>query len=176
MLIKKCENCGFDYKVKPYRANESRYCSYDCYWNKSSQKSEKECTKCHEILSINNFSKVNRGWSSSCKSCRNSDWKNWYRANRTSSRFIFYKNNAKRNNRDFNLSENQFASLVENNRCFYCHDSNSRLGIDRIDSLKGYVLDNVVPCCRRCNIAKNNASFDDFIRMCHKISKLHAVT
>jgi 5-methylcytosine-specific restriction endonuclease McrA len=35
-------------------------------------------------------------------------------------------------------------------------------GIDRIDSSKGYVTGNVVPCCKRCNIAKNDMTFDEW--------------
>lgn len=35
-------------------------------------------------------------------------------------------------------------------------------GIDRKDSSKGYELSNVLPCCRRCNVAKLDSSIDDF--------------
>lgn len=35
-------------------------------------------------------------------------------------------------------------------------------GIDRIDSSKGYTIDNVVTCCWDCNRAKNTMSVDDF--------------
>lgn len=35
-------------------------------------------------------------------------------------------------------------------------------GIDRIDSSKGYTIDNCALCCRQCNYLKNNMSQDDF--------------
>lgn len=35
-------------------------------------------------------------------------------------------------------------------------------GIDRLDSLKGYVADNVVPCCKACNFAKNVMTVEEF--------------
>lgn len=35
-------------------------------------------------------------------------------------------------------------------------------GIDRINSDLGYVLENVVPCCKYCNIAKNIMSDNEF--------------
>lgn len=35
-------------------------------------------------------------------------------------------------------------------------------GIDRIDSKKGYASENCVPCCKKCNIAKNNMSEIEF--------------
>jgi len=35
-------------------------------------------------------------------------------------------------------------------------------GLDRIDSNKGYFKDNVVPCCKFCNMAKNTMSQKEF--------------
>ena len=35
-------------------------------------------------------------------------------------------------------------------------------GIDRIDSTKGYEEDNVHPCCKHCNFAKNIRTDDEF--------------
>jgi hypothetical protein len=35
-------------------------------------------------------------------------------------------------------------------------------GLDRIDSDKGYTLDNVVPCCRNCNRAKSDLTLGTF--------------
>lgn len=35
-------------------------------------------------------------------------------------------------------------------------------GIDRIDNNKGYVLNNVVPCCKQCNFAKYIQTYDEF--------------
>lgn len=36
-------------------------------------------------------------------------------------------------------------------------------GLDRIDSSKGYSLDNVVTCCRDCNIAKSDMNLNQFV-------------
>ena len=36
-------------------------------------------------------------------------------------------------------------------------------GIDRVDNNLGYVSNNVVPCCKWCNYAKNNRSREEFI-------------
>lgn len=35
-------------------------------------------------------------------------------------------------------------------------------GIDRVDSSKGYTLDNCVPCCSKCNYAKHEMSVEEF--------------
>ena len=46
-----------------------------------------------------------------------------------------------------------------------------RNGIDRIDSSKGYSVDNCVPCCAKCNYAKHDLSIDDFKNHIEKIYK-----
>lgn len=35
-------------------------------------------------------------------------------------------------------------------------------GIDRVDSSKGYTVDNCVPCCKTCNTAKGTMSLEEF--------------
>ena len=42
-------------------------------------------------------------------------------------------------------------------------------GIDRIDSSKGYEIGNVVACCTKCNMAKNDMSKEDFLNHITKI-------
>ncbi|CAB4196824.1 hypothetical protein UFOVP1290_344 [uncultured Caudovirales phage] len=50
--------------------------------------------------------------------------------------------------------------------CYYCgfvvKFPESRNGLDRIDNAKGYNINNVVPCCYPCNIAKHEMSIDEF--------------
>lgn len=42
-------------------------------------------------------------------------------------------------------------------------------GLDRIDSKKGYTLENILPCCTRCNIIKHTASIDEFFSHIERI-------
>jgi 5-methylcytosine-specific restriction endonuclease McrA len=46
-------------------------------------------------------------------------------------------------------------------------------GIDRIDSSKGYEIDNVVPCCKNCNTMKWDLDVDDFYKHIKKIIKYY---
>lgn len=84
-----------------------------------------------------------------------------------------YKKNATKRNRKWNLSEKELDILFAGN-CHYCGAKpwNKRVteyssliynGIDRIDSNKGYVPENVVSCCGRCNRAKYTLSYEEFI-------------
>ena len=42
-------------------------------------------------------------------------------------------------------------------------------GVDRVDSLKGYALDNCVSCCSHCNIIKWDYSIEEFFNKIKKI-------
>jgi hypothetical protein len=42
-------------------------------------------------------------------------------------------------------------------------------GLDRVDSSKGYILGNVVPCCGECNGMKSDRSLEDFFVLIEKI-------
>lgn len=44
-------------------------------------------------------------------------------------------------------------------------------GIDRLDNSKGYLQDNVVPCCKFCNVAKNTMSKDEFLVFIKRVYK-----
>ncbi len=93
-----------------------------------------------------------------------------------------YKSRARQKNFDFDISLDYFTSLTQE-KCFYCNASPSnkvkRLdyeffynGIDRIDSTKGYVHGNIVPCCRTCNFAKGDSTLLDFFKWVEKIYKI----
>lgn len=99
---------------------------------------------------------------------------NWYK-----SRILANNKNEKCKHKDFELTLEQFSKLIHNN-CVYCGappEKNSDFyqslrrksvddvpvnGIDRIDSNKGYIIGNCVPCCSYCNRMKSDISFDKF--------------
>ncbi len=90
--------------------------------------------------------------------------------------FRNYKTNAKYRGIDFNLSKDEVRVLF-GMKCFYCGEPpnnnahtdkrfNGQIsynGIDRKNNSIGYVSDNCVSCCKFCNYAKKNISFEKFI-------------
>ena len=92
-----------------------------------------------------------------------------------------YKYSAAQRNLSWNLSDDEFQSLVTS-PCFYtgrlplsvvqteyeCFVYN---GIDRLDSKKGYVTGNVVPCCKAVNYAKQALSYDEFLQLVGEIAR-----
>ena len=87
---------------------------------------------------------------------------------------LSYRTNAKRRGLLFSLSSDSFFNLTTKN-CFYCGShpqqtikSNSEEytynGIDRINNDSGYSLENCVPCCKICNKAKKDRTFNSFLK------------
>lgn len=85
-----------------------------------------------------------------------------------------YQRSAKDRDLIFEIDFDSFVKLVGGN-CFYCGNVPSQTldyykhstgftynGIDRINPLKGYVLDNCVPCCSKCNYAKRSMVTEEF--------------
>ncbi len=92
--------------------------------------------------------------------------------------FRQYKVHAANRGYEFAIGWDDFVSLTNKN-CHYCNAAPKNKigkterkrgnghyiynGIDRMNNNKGYTLDNVVPCCRRCNRAKDVMGRDDFL-------------
>jgi len=97
--------------------------------------------------------------------------------------FSSYKAGAIKRNKSFEIELIDFIKLLKGN-CFYCDSeplTERKLfgtygnylynGLDRVDNNKGYLLDNVVPCCKVCNIAKNTMGLEDFKTWVVRVSK-----
>ena len=84
-----------------------------------------------------------------------------------------YKQRCKKKNINWGLSDRE-AKYLFISGCYYCSSGPKNIqkgivgdfvynGIDRINSSKGYEIDNVVPCCKRCNVAKSDMSVNEFL-------------
>lgn len=79
----------------------------------------------------------------------------------------------------WSLTLEQFKALVTAD-CHYCGCKPSmatkvggerRNGIDRVDSSRGYDMDNCVPCCTTCNLMKGLQSQEGFLAQVEKIHR-----
>lgn len=69
-------------------------------------------------------------------------------------------------NIDWKLSDEYAKKLFEYNECIYCRRKRYEYelnGIDRVDSMKSYTVDNCIPCCKICNYIKCDYSMECFI-------------
>lgn len=64
-----------------------------------------------------------------------------------------YQNFDKKTGKEFNLTQDFMLNKVFKSKCVYCGDT-EKLGCDRIYNHIGHIIENVVPCCSDCNIAR----------------------
>lgn len=97
--------------------------------------------------------------------------------------YLRYKANARNRNIHFDISDVDFYILCAKG-CYYCGILNGNRsfcsryssaqytynGLDRVDSSRGYMLDNVVPCCSVCNYAKKSMTQTDFYKWIARVS------
>jgi hypothetical protein len=74
------------------------------------------------------------------------------------------KTTAQAKDLDFELPFELYKTIVTT-PCYYCGIIQDKgfNGVDRTDSTKGYVPDNVLPCCQMCNFMKGSDSPNTFI-------------
>ena len=91
-------------------------------------------------------------------------------------RYQSYIKAAKKRSLEWNLDYEQFLDITQQN-CYYCGSEPEMRpshhkrwdfkfpmsGIDRVNSEKGYVEGNIVPCCSHCNQAKWDYSTEEFL-------------
>lgn len=84
-------------------------------------------------------------------------------------KYAFYKHSSKKRGLAFEVSLKDFGKITKL-PCTYCGIMpNPFNGVDRKDNMKGYITENCVPCCKKCNFMKGNSSVEDFIKKCWDI-------
>jgi len=134
---------------------------------------------CGGFITVNT-ARLNAGRCTSC-GCRKGGLARRLPGSLASFRSLFssYKSNAIKRGLSFDLSEWEFLWLTQG-LCHYCgtwpHQINwlrGRFvdekayvynGVDRTDPTIGYTLDNVVPCCGRCNLGKRSFTKEQFLK------------
>jgi Zn-finger domain-containing protein len=84
-------------------------------------------------------------------------------------RYNTYKESARYRGLLFEISKEEFANIL-NQSCYYCGTHES-IGVDRVDNTRGYISNNVAPCCTMCNKMKLNHSLESFLEQITKIYK-----
>ncbi len=155
----------------------------------------KQCRLCKEIKEDSNFytrSDTNKLYGT-CKSCqivehrtnrKNNPKKyketahknNMAAKHRVTKRYSVYKNRALNKRKViFKLSIEEFEKITSL-KCNYCNGFSTNVdyvGIDRIDSGKGYTIDNCISCCDKCNFMKKDYPVKEFIQHILKIASFY---
>jgi hypothetical protein len=111
---------------------------------------------------------VHRGWVSDNRE----HVREWYRTS-VNSRLDAIKRSAMKRDLPWELEDDTAKSLMTS-ACVYCGllelDVRAN-GIDRLDSSKGYTIENCVPCCKSCNFMKGTFDPLTFVERCRKIAQ-----
>ena len=76
-------------------------------------------------------------------------------------KYTSYKRSAKQRGIPFDLTFDEFITFWQQD-CNYCKRPVPTIGIDRIDSSIGYMLENCVSCCTICNYMKLDYSLEEW--------------
>lgn len=101
--------------------------------------------------------------------------------------YATYRRGAIKRGLSFDLTIEEFEEITSKN-CHYCGLPPSRThlatrainghyvytGLDRVDNKVGYTASNLLPCCKVCNYAKRNASFEEFTAWLDRVRRVGA--
>lgn len=102
----------------------------------------------------------------------------WYGSfvTKTHTPYKTYKTNAEINRKLlFELTIDEYERL-QHGTCYLCGIASSDVhknGIDRVDSSKGYSIDNCRTCCTHCNLIKKDFDVDSFVNQCVQIGSYY---
>jgi hypothetical protein len=82
--------------------------------------------------------------------------------------FKRYKKSKNAIKHGFSITFEEFIAFWQK-PCTYCNSDIKTIGLDRIDSKKGYHINNVLPCCSTCNWMKCDYDTSLFLEHIHKI-------
>lgn len=136
----------------------------------------KTCRKCDTVKPLNEFWRESRfkdGYRNECKDCSRSanrryfsvqankdraNAKNTVRRRLPNYRFNMARKTARYKGKSWTLTFEEYKELIKLG-CYY-HGGKlnpTGIGLDRLDNSKGYLPDNVVPCCKECNEIKGDS-------------------
>lgn len=159
-ILKKCDICGTE-------TTNNKFCSKKCYGYSQSKvvNGQRVCGDCRELKPLEEFPSHGKGrkyWY--CYVCHRK--KMLAISHTIHDRFMRSKRRAeKKLNVEWSLSEDRYGELVKL-PCHYCGGplGISGVGLDRKENNVGYTNDNALPCCKRCNVVKNDYfSYDEMM-------------
>jgi hypothetical protein len=148
-----------------------------------------KCSVCNSLLTLDNYRRLNNITSSKganknrfrkCDTCHNlSNRVIDTPAKKIGLIFSSAKTRAKMKNMDFTITKNDIIKMAndQNSKCYYTGDTMEyeignpkMISIDRLDSSKGYTLDNICLTTWEINKMKAEINFGRFLGICRKIN------
>ena len=138
----------------------------------------KTCSGCNTPKPLNEFEFRNdrKTYRTKCRFCTNERTRKANSKNPLRTRLRQYTYKAREHGIEFMLSEDDLTNLFKSS-CHYCGTPppTNLHGIDRVNPKLGYLKENCVSCCWRCNRAKNNDTYEVFIEWATSVYKHQSV-
>lgn len=150
----------------------------------------KKCNKCGIEKELSEFYKEKNykdGLHSSCKICHNTRARKWFKENRKRSlkvkskynrtiegKYAMLRGAAKQRGLELRISLEEYVEILKENKCHYCDASllgSAGHSLNRVDSDKGYLVNNVMPCCKFCNRIMSDFTKEELKTRVYKIIK-----
>lgn len=143
-----------------------------------------DCSKSKILTKFGNDRNKKDGLDRICRSCksiankisRKNNPQYYINRGRTNKqRFCVARSSAKSRGKIWKLTIDQWISVVVGNLCHYCNGDLPEAGgaLDRKNSDFGYILNNVVPCCRICNLIKKDIlTYEEMIKLAKPLKEI----
>jgi hypothetical protein len=124
--------------------------------------------------------KLSKSFKNKCDICKkplrksNSSYCTQHAPYHINAKYRSLKQNALNRGFEVKITFEQYKSIVKDKKCSYCNDELiTGSSLDRLDSNKGYTINNVTPCCNRCNMVKSNLlSYEEMKKVVDLLRKI----
>jgi hypothetical protein len=123
-----------------------------------------------DICKTEKWVKRQSGLRRKCSGCGGKIWKHESKEDKVANKsFTNYRHRANKRGHDFTLTRVEFLNIISQ-RCHWCA-FDGLVGVDRLDNNHGYTTENSVPCCKKCNYAKNDMSLEEWSEWIDRVIK-----
>jgi len=157
---------------RDYNAESCVPCCAQCNWSKGCLKADEYIEVCQNITNFQELGLANTQYI---------PYRQCYRDKQDGSlkdicflkadSYIKYKREAPKRNIEFEITEDDYNRITSQG-CTYCGLMNTKyIGLDRIDSSKGYTKENLTGACVSCNFVKRKYDLSTFLKKCKEVAE-----
>lgn len=161
-----CNFCNKEFATSKNRSEIVLHCSRKCYIKSASESGNRICKDCKELQPIGEFNLHSPAKDIRRRYCKKCELKRVRTKSQDAyTRWKHSERRAARSGEVWEIPLENYKNLIAQN-CHYCDGelNPTGCGLDRKNNEVGYLLTNVVPCCRQCNTVKNHFfSYEDML-------------
>lgn len=152
--------------------NKVKNNAYSLAWKKRNPEKVRENMRLYYLKNKKKLTKQRKKYREENKQKVREQQRKYYQKTKYSAKYRYtkYRYGAEKRGYQFRLSLDEFCQLISS-ECHYC-GADGRVGIDRRDNNTGYLIQNCVPCCSKCNYLKGKKSVDEFLELAEHFASI----